>query len=414
MTMRSLTKALLVLLAVLPTGPAGAQLADGDLLLAGSGLAQEGLILALRPSNGQISTLLRLPGTGRIVQSVGMGPDNRSWVFSWFDFGQNTGFVGRLQGIGVWTTIASFPPADGPQAHDLAVDGSVLAATRAGALVAVASGQPLRTLFRGPRLLNAVALDPRSGFPVVGEFGPSGPGRLLEIDTIHGRARTLSPAIPALRSLAADRHCRALFVGSAQSPHVFRLDPGGISTLTSLDMGNALAVADDLSLFGVGNGRVLYHVDSSGRVLQTHSLATRLTAVKGLAVHGTRRLGGVNPLRAGNPWRIELSSRRPADAGRPYVFLPALTCFPGLDIPPGRHLGLNLDALSEIAFRGGLPVLSGHIGFLDPNGEAVAALGVPVGLRGLRVHFAGLILDPGRPWPQSATTITNTATVLLP
>lgn len=90
-----------------------------------------------------------------------------------------------------------------------------------------------------------------------------------------------------------------------------------------------------------------------------------------------------------------------ARAGRPYfAFLSASGEAPGLSLPGFPHLPLNLDAWTSlgIALQNSAAFPS-FAGLLDAQGRAAPAVNVPAGpanaLLGLRLTFAGLVLDAG-------------------
>ncbi len=407
---------LLAVLLALPS-PGSAQVEDGDLLVAGMGLGQNGQILALDTSRATFTTLLAMKGFNHIVQSVGMAEDNRSWFFTAYDFTTSTGFLARLHKAGAWTTLFQFPGGDGPQAHALDPEGNVLVASRRGFLLEVSPGKHVRTLFKGPTLLNALVVDPRTGRAVVAEYGSTGPARVLEVDPRTGTTATLVPNLTNVRSMAVDVCGNGFLVGRASPPYVYRLQAGKLSTFTSLDMGSALIGAEDGTFFGAGGtgaNRALLHVDAQGVLKTTTRVSSLFQSVRALAVHGSRRLGGNSAIQAGQFFNLLLDSRRPQDAFRPYLLLAAFTCNPGWSLRPGVHLALNLDLLSELIIRNALPWAVGFGGNLDGVGSTRPRLLIPKGFKGLTLYLAGAIFDPTRPWPYFVSRVTNTLPVVLP
>jgi len=399
-------------------GGGQAQIKDGDLLLAGMGIGQNGQILSYRPSTGSFTTLLAMKGFNHIIQSVGMATDNRTWVFSWYDYTQKRGFFGRLFLPGLWTTLYRFPAGNGAQAHDMDAEGDILAATRTGTVLEMSSvGNVVQTLFKGPALLNALVMDPNGGGAVAAEFGGIGPERILMIDQHTSNVKTLVSGISSVRCLAADVRSNGFLVGRPTPPFVFRLKGGRLTTFSTLNMGNALVALEDGTYFGAGgtgSGHALHHVDSLGRLKTSTSLASRFQTVRAIAVHGSRRLGGFTQIQTNKVYSLLLDSRCPEDVYRPYAVLPALTWYPGFPVAPGKHLALNPDALSDLILKSKLPIFMGFLGILDGGGMASPRLLIPPGFRGLRIYLAGVILDPARPWPLMIQRVTNTVTITLP
>lgn len=414
--MKAIGLFLLAILLALPSA-GSAQVEDGDLLVAGMGLGQNGQILVLDPARASFTTLLALKGFNHIVQSVGMAEDNRSWLFTVYDFTLNTGYLARIQKPGIWTTLYQFPVGDGPQAHALDPEGDVLVASRSGALLEVSPGKSVRTLFKGPTLLNALVMDPGTGRAVVAEYGSSGPVRVLEIDPRTGTPTTLVQNLTTIRSMAVDVRGYGFLVGRASPPYVYRLQAGKLTIFTSLDMGSALVGAEDGTFFGAGGtgaNRAVLHVDGQGVIKTTTRVSSLFQSIRALAVHGSRRLGGNSAIQPGQFFNLLLDSRRPQDAYRPYLLLAAFTCKPGWALRPGVHLALNLDALSELIVRNALPWAVGFAGTLDGGGTTRPRLLIPHGFKGLTLYLAGAVFDPARPWPGFVRRVTNTVPVVLP
>lgn len=105
----------------------------------------------------------------------------------------------------------------------------------------------------------------------------------------------------------------------------------------------------------------------------------------------------------GRPLAIDLSS--PFDPRLGYIAALSLTQKPGIRLPDGRVLGLNLDAAFLLSLD-----FPGFIGVLDTHGAARINLWLPdlPWLRGLRVHMAALTVDPQQSNPFRQITATST------
>ncbi len=87
----------------------------------------------------------------------------------------------------------------------------------------------------------------------------------------------------------------------------------------------------------------------------------------------------------------------PGGAGTYRILLLSLGQSPGVSLPDGRQLQLNLDALMSfvLAFPDGGGFFSGFTGLLDASARAGATLALPANpaLIGLPLHMALLTLD---------------------
>jgi hypothetical protein len=89
----------------------------------------------------------------------------------------------------------------------------------------------------------------------------------------------------------------------------------------------------------------------------------------------------------------------PTDASLPYAMLLALDSSPGLPLPDGRLIPLNLDILAQLTLAPGNPVLPGSLGLLGALGQASSLFVIPgiPGLLGLSVTAAAISADPLAP-----------------
>jgi hypothetical protein len=137
-------------------------------------------------------------------------------------------------------------------------------------------------------------------------------------------------------------------------------------------------------------------LDRTGTVLGT--VATLPAPVTGIVLDQSCNLGS-QLMTFGNDRIIRVSF--PTDAGKPFVVALGLSGFyPGVKLPDGRVIPLNLDPL--VALTAGMsipPAFTGNIGLLDAAGRATVTfntntLPVPPGMR---IWAAGVTLDPAAP-----------------
>lgn len=395
---------------------AGAQTPSrGALLVAGAGPLLDGRVVSVDLATNTISTLLALPGFGHTVQSVTMAEDNRAWIFSVHDSNRNDGWIGRMRAPGSWTTLYRFPVGDGPQTHALDVDGTVLVATRNGAVLDIDAGGRATTLYAGSALINALATEPVSGFPVWGEFGAS--GRVRVFDRVLA-ATVSGPTVPFIRAICVDERATGLLIGSAAlPPSVLRWSTSGLTTFAASAPADAIGSLED-GTFAVGgqNGRRLavVHLDGLGTAIRSVDVTGVLGVVRSIAAYGARGLSGSASMTPNASLPLHFQSPTPGDANMPYVILPSLSTTPGLTITPSMHIAVNVDALTQLALAGFLPGAPGFIGALDPQASAQASLFLPGTLRGVRIYLAGVVLDLSQPWPGLVRTVTNTLAITLP
>jgi hypothetical protein len=176
---------------------------------------------------------------------------------------------------------------------------------------------------------------------------------------------------------------------------------GGITTLaTPAFRAHALhadrAGAPSSRLFLGSSQGGFHYLDLSTKVVTT------LTAPTGRLLLHTAPDRGRNlaSLRqAPGRWDILLSF--PGEAGLGYALGVSLSGLrPGVTLPDGRHLTLNVDPFTALGLNGLLaPVLTGTAGTLDAMGAARATLDVSAlsGVQGLRIWFLAATLDPSAP-----------------
>jgi hypothetical protein len=380
----------------------------GSLLLvavASTGIAQPGsgdLIVACMPPGHGLYRVARSGKTEAILSSaaqlfpnaVCMWPDNRDLAVAIADPGSSyrSNPLMRVGPGGLALTIALIQP--GPP-NDLAgsENGSLLVfpASQNAVLEVTLDGSRVTTLATLPAgALNAGIIAPDDGrlllaaywhLPQGGVFAASGPGPVS----------TLIWGIGRISGLSADRLRGDVVVTRFDGPEVLRLDREGRATsLLRFPGANTVAVEGDGTIW-IAGGNALTRVSASGVPLGTIGLPGIATD---LEIYGRRILSGQGRAAAGGRYRLPIHSLRPGDGGRPYVLAASTALRPSIAIGDGRRLAIGPSPLLAISVTGGLPFFHGFHGVLDPFGRATAAIDVPHGLSGLRIHVAGVILDP--------------------
>ena len=92
------------------------------------------------------------------------------------------------------------------------------------------------------------------------------------------------------------------------------------------------------------------------------------------------------------PLRLDVQG----DAGLPYLIGLALGSSPGIPLPDGRVIGLNIDPVLFLTVGPGAPnpFLAHGPGVLDANGQATASLTLPAGATGFPLVIGGVTLHP--------------------
>jgi len=391
----------------------------GFLLLAAvasTGIAQPGsgdLIVACMPPGHGLYRVAESGKTEAILSSaaylfpnaVSMWPDNHDLAVAIADPGTSyrTNPLLRVGPGGLALTIALIQP--GPP-NDLAVseNGSLLVfpASQNAVLEVTLDGSRVSTLATLPAgALNAGVVAPDDGrlllgaywhLPQGGVFAAAGPGAVT----------TLVWGIGRISGLAPDRVRGDVVVTRFDDPGVLRLDRSGrATTLLRFPGANTVAVDSDGSLW-IAGGNALARVSASGVPLRTIGLPGIATD---LEIYGRRILSGEGPAAAGGRYRLSIHSLRPADGGRPYVLAASTALRPSIAIGDGRRLAIGPSPLLPLSVAGWIPFFHGFQGVLDPFGRATAAIDIPYGLSGLRIHVAGVILDPGK---NRVSTVLNT------
>jgi len=275
---------------------------------------------------------------------------------------------------------------------------------------------------------DGIARDPETGLLLLHAIDPQAiaPG-YFRVDPMSGAVTTvfIHPSYPPVSYRGATRLAYAGNGGffdlgrypstQQMTVHLLRVSPGRFQRVSllgpNLDVVD-LAVADGrahpvrfravCNQFTASGGQLLFDILSDGTV----SKVTRIQG-GGRLIHfdspllriGANHLGW-QLTRAPNDRLLRVSF--PGEPGRLYIAAASLSGpGPGFALPDGRVVPLLLDAMTVVSLVGGVPgLLENTVGILDARGEAlvkVTANRLGGAIRGVKVWFAAIVLDPAAP-----------------
>jgi hypothetical protein len=209
---------------------------------------------------------------------------------------------------------------------------------------------------------NQICQDPRTGDYFVGSFQSNG-AVLMRMDQLGQMTTFLASGLIAGYGVYPDR-------GSAAAP---RLAVGSTSTTSGI-----------------------FFVDLSTKAITT-LINTASASLTYLQVFPAREVATY--LRSPGRWEIYLHFAGEASAAYA-VGLSLSGVRPGVPLPDGRRILLNVDNLTALSLNGQLgPLFTGNVGNLNPSARAMAVLDVsslPV-LKGIPVWLLAATLDPRAP-----------------
>ena len=182
-----------------------------------------------------------------------------------------------------------------------------------------------------------------------------------------------------------------------------RYDPVNHTTLPFPSLG-IHAIAVDRAPRGDGG---LLYVDYFGSLAIFDRTGTQVGSVGTLVPFAGSALTfdqsrNLAPVLQAPPNKRSIRVSFPSDANKPYVLALGVSGYtPGLRLPGGRVVPLNVDNLTIATVQGPIPpLLTNNIGVLDASGEAVVTFDVnPLGrgVKRVRVWAVALTLDPRAP-----------------
>jgi hypothetical protein len=121
-------------------------------------------------------------------------------------------------------------------------------------------------------------------------------------------------------------------------------------------------------------------------------------------VVGSHPLSGNGDARPGNTYFLDLDV--PSAPNLQYVMAASLGVRPGIALPDGRTIPLNIDPILLLSL--GTPsIFQNFQSTLDPVGHATANFNIPLigALTGVRLYFAYVLIDP--PSPSGIRLVSN-------
>jgi hypothetical protein len=308
--------------------------------------------------------------------------------------------------------VSPQPPSQGGYVVDAIADqnGDYIVLEAPGGAAAMALYKfdrtfTLMTLFAGSplRIPISVTIDVDTGDFIVLDVG-----RLYRIPPGGSSITTVGQfRVPVLGQVTQDLASGDFFAGSnlATEPGavIVRMTrTGTASTFLAFGFGSCTAVAADRAsaprpqlAFGVpGTQAGVYFVDVGTQAVTTLTRAAGIRFSQLWADRG-RNLSTSSP--ATDRWAFHVDF--PGEAGLAYALGLSLSGVrPGVKLPDGRRIPIQVDILTLLSVNGQLgALLSGHTGVLDPSGAAQAVLNSAPALRGLRIWAVAVTLDPAAP-----------------
>jgi len=264
-------------------------------------------------------------------------------------------------------------------------------------------GSGVTTIFQqGNALFNAFTVDKARGDWIVGDFLAVS---MLKIDRTTRTVKTIVPlGTTGLQGAVQDPQGLEVYVDASSTASVVSYNPftNAVTTLTTGLQTNSITA--DRS--PAGDGALLFVGLTSGTIQKVSRTGTNLGAVGsvggnpyGIAVDQGRNLA---PQLVSAPNNRVVRVDFPGQPGRAYVLALSLSGYsPGITLPDGRVIPLNVDSLVLLTARGPLPpVLVNNIGILSVQGRATVQLDLnPLTpfITGVRIWMAVLTIDPAAP-----------------
>jgi len=378
---------------------AAAQVLPGDFLISDGAFPTR--LIAVQPGTSMVTPIAGF--TGGFAAEAMMARNNRDYIVA---FAGNPSAILHVSTTGQVSTIFSGSPLGA--CHGLCleqVDGYVIANTSiTGVYRARTSGQ-LDTLYTGSPMLKSRAVD--TDIDTGDIFSIDANSNLYRVNAGGGiavAATGLSP--PDNAALASDWRSGDVFVGIAAN--IFKVNPvtgivatvwpgtAPISYVTGIrvdDADGSLIVCSATNNPGLASG--VFRMSRSGAILAT--LARLPTnSPTGMDVVGSRPLSGNGDARPGNTYFLDLDV--PTAGGLSYVMAASLGVRPGIPLPDGRTIPLNIDPILLLSLS--TPAIFQNFqSVLDPSGHATANVNIPaiLALTGVRLYFAGVVIDPSSP-----------------
>jgi len=408
-------------------GAISAQVKDGDLIISQLVTPPNfygGFTIAGDPATGKWSTVSP-PVSGYLYSWVQMDADNKHLMNALVDTTYFfDGAMVRSDTSLKLTTIALIQPTTtvSAQLNGFELDYTdewVVAAPQALYSVDASTGKFFSFVVGGvPGLWNEMAIDRDPGAPpyVIANYTQSSSSvvKLFGVDRKGAVTTILASAGNPLRQAAGvELWCETgqYLTCDFEAPQVHLVNKDG-------------TIASSITASGTNGAKI--NLDGTAWVLGA-SVVTRIDLRKGavtslvnfkapsgasfsftgIDTYGSRRIVCRGSGTPGTSVKVSLSSRKPADAGKPFVLAASFGRRPALGFGTGEKLCLAPDALLFLSAGQNNSIFQGFSGVTDSNGEATASVNVPKSLPpglGITVFVAGLIFD----LKYGIQTLTNT------
>jgi hypothetical protein len=373
-----------------------AQPSAGDLVVAGADSLLDGHIKRIDAQSG-VSVMARIQGA--FPTALTLAPDNRHLIVA---LGVSPYVLIRVAPDGTISTLLTV--AEPVQALDLDHSGRLVAVagTLKGRLFEIdPSRRAVITLHQTPDVPAAGAVDRETGDLDFGRRSPV-PFSLFRFDPVLKAVTTVASNLgDVATSMISDPETGEMLVSfSGPAGKLIRVDASGrSSTVMPAAYARAIKVAQDGTLWVLhqqGSFSGVTRYDRAGKPLKSVPFIS-LLGTTGLEIYGGRPLHGSGTAQVGTRYGLQIDLPESSARGKAYALAASFGQRPPIRLPGGSTLYLRVDPLLLISARNALPLFGGFQGMLDANGHGAAFVDIPSWARGLRLYFAGVVLDPRAP-----------------
>jgi hypothetical protein len=409
------------------SGVLSAQVKDGDFIISqllNTPTTFGGYTITVDPRTGAWSTVSP-PVSGYLYSWVRMDTDNlhvmNALVDSVFFF---DGAMVRSDTSGSLTTLALIQPTSTVSAQlngfELDYTGEwILAAPQALWSVDASTGKTVSLFVGGvPGLWNELAIDRDPGAPpfvvanftqltspVVKLFGTDRKGTITTILASTGDPLQQVAGVELWCETGQYLTCDF----AAPQVHLVNKDGSIASSIAVMGTNGAKINLDGTAWIVAPSevSRVDLRKGAVTSIVKVNAGPQNAFSFTGIDTYGSRRMVCLGSGRPGTSVRVSLSSRKPVDAGKPYLLAASFGRRPALGFGTGEMLCLAPDPLLFVSAGQNNAIFQGFFGTTDAKGEATAAVNIPKSLPpglGITVFVAGVIFDA----TFRVQTVTNT------
>ncbi len=380
----------LALAFVLWTPLASAQVSPGDFIGACVDNSVD-VIYANTPGTNTVRTITSF-STPSVLRAVVIGADNATLYA-----GMAQQIVGVAPGGSPKTVLNGLPFGVFVGEMQLDEDGRILVSTganyqqRDGGVFRLDPVTRVMTTVIANIAPQGIAFDRRNGDVLVADMYVANQSAILRVKR-DGTVATVATIPLRPFDLEYDPTTGDTMFGTQGT--IFRLDRASNVTTFATNtfiVGTMHVYEDGRLVYGM-SGRI-FEYDRAG--LLTATIYTGSAAWHSLTVADEHNVWGQAAPRVGTTF--PLSIRFAGAPGKAYVAAASFASTPGIRVG-GRTIPLAVDGLF-VASRNLPTVFQGFSGVLDANGAAAASVAIPsvAALRGTRVFFAAIALDPAAP-----------------